>query len=120
MTLKRRVAGKADLVLRALVWLEVGRTTAYAYGSLRQNAARDRRRRALYATLLHRLGRLNVRGVAEALQVSEYVASKAIAMDAIPQDEVTEWARLVAEALMQLEVMDLRAQGETIPSWRRS
>lgn len=120
MTLKRRVAGKADLVLRALVWLEVGRTTAYAYGSLRQNAARDRRRRALYATLLHRLGRLNLRGVAEALQISEYLAGKAIALDAIPQDEVTEWARLVHDAIRQLEVMESRARGETIPPWRRS
>lgn len=120
MKLNRRLAGKADLVLQALVWLEVGRTTTYAYGSLRQNAARDRRRRALYATLLHRLGRLNLRGVAEALQISEYLAGKAIALDAIPQDEVTEWARLVHDAIRQLEVMESRARGETIPPWRRS
>lgn len=120
MTPKIRSAGRADVVLRALVWLEVGRTTSYAYGSLRQNAKRDRQRLALYATLLHRLGRLNVRGVAEALQVSEDQLGEAIAMDAIPQDEVTEWARLVHDAIRQLKVMELRARGETIPSWRRS
>lgn len=120
MTLKRRPSGKADLVLRALVWLEVGRTTTHAYRNLRQIAARDRRRRALYVTILHRVGMLNARGVAEALQVSEYLSAKGIASDAIPQDEVTEWARLVHETVRQLEVMESRARGETIPAWRRS
>lgn len=119
MKLNHRSAGKADLVLRALVWLEVGRTTTYAYGSLRQHAANDRRRRALYSAILHRVARLNPRGVAEALGVSEYLAAKAIASDLVPQDEVTEWARLVHEALRQFKVMESRARAETIPAWRR-
>jgi hypothetical protein len=111
-----RVAGRADLVMRTIAWLELGSWTPRAVATLRGQAADNPEQLALYVTLVRRLGRLSTCAACRCWGVERERCRWAITKHAPGQDEVTEWARLIHEAGLTMERE--RTAGR-MPSWRR-
>jgi hypothetical protein len=111
-----RSKGKADLVLRALVWLEEGHDSGKALASVRQTASQDHRRLALYLTLLHRVGQITRHAACRCLRQDWPRCRWALERHQPPQEEVTEWARLVHDALV---VMEQQRRAATMRACRR-
>lgn len=115
-SLRAQSATRADLVLRAIAWLDMGHWNGRAMTGLKSKCHEDSDHLALIVVLLVRLGGLNTSAACRCLNQPRERCRWALAQHHPSQDTVTEWARLIHEALLAMERMRGR---ETMRSCRR-
>jgi hypothetical protein len=118
-----QTAERADLVIRAICWLEVGSFTPRSMATLHGRVCDQPDRLALYLVLVGRLAQVSVNDACGCLRQPVRRCAKALRFHQPSQDEVTEWAKLIHEALLVMprpKTMESKRAGATIPAWRRS
>lgn len=115
-SLRAQSTEKADVVLQAIAWLDMGHWNGRAMTGLKSRCHEDSDHLALIVVLLVRLGGLSVSAACRCLNQPRERCRWALATHEPSQETVTQWARLIHEAMLAMERMRRR---ETIHPCRR-